>query len=110
MAMRREMIEGCVHPEPDPLDPEFVLMKQRLLGHIPYGEIPDLVKLTKVAHEMIAEDLEQLVQATLDPEHADSAVMTGIQIHGPENRHYVWPAPGSAVVGGERREVLMRGG
>lgn len=107
MAMRQEMIEGRVHPEPDPLDPEFVLMKQRLLGHIPYGEIPDLVKLTKVTREMIAEDLEQLVQATLDPQHADSAVMTGIQIHGPENRHYVWPAPGSAVVGGTKREVLV---
>ena len=72
-----------MHPEPGPLDPEFVLLKQRLLGRIPYGEIPDLVGLTKIPHKLIAEDLEQLVEATLDREHADSAVVTGIQIHGP---------------------------
>jgi hypothetical protein len=105
MAMRQEMAEGCVHPEPDPLDPEFVLLKQRLLGRIPYGEIPDLVSLTKIVHEIIAEDLEQLVEATLDREHADSAMITGIQIHGPHGGHFIWPGIARAVVAGESRKL-----
>jgi len=105
MAMRQEMLDGCVHPEPDPLDPEFVLLKQRLLGHIPYGEIPDLAKLTKIVHGIIADDLEQLVEATLDREHADSAVVTGIQIHGPGGRHFVWPGVARAVVGEKKTEL-----
>ena len=55
-----------------------------------------------------------LASQSIDPkllayfrEHADSAVVTGIQIHGPEGRHFVWPGIAHAVVGGERRDLVL---
>ncbi len=50
-------------------------------------------------------DLEGMLQETLEPIHHHHAVISGIQIHGPADRHYTWPGECYAVVRGERYEL-----
>jgi len=106
MAFRQEMLDGHVNIALDPDDIEQSLLKQRLFPKIKYGEVPDLVPLTKMAHEAIVEDLERIISLTVDTSHSNYAVLTGIQIHG-SDVNYVWPGALYAVVDGQRREEIF---
>ena len=101
MAFRDELISGQVDIDLDPNDIEQSLLKHRLFPKIRYGDVPDLVYLTQLAQEAITEDLERMVSLLVDPDRSDYAVLTGIQIHGPEDRSYVWPGQLYAVVDGQ---------
>ncbi len=69
---------------------EYGLLRLRLSARIEPGASPDLVDLTRLAHRVLAEDLEATVLDGLDPERADVAVYTGVQIHGPNGLELVW--------------------
>ena len=58
--------------EPDDL--EQSLLKQHLFRKITYGDIPDLVSLTKIAYVVILEELERMIHLTVDPLQSDYAV------------------------------------
>ncbi len=106
MAFLAEMESQVVRLELDRDDIEQSLLKQRLFRRIPYGHVPDLVELTRFTHKAILEDLERGISLTVDPVHASYAVLTGIQIHGPERQDWIWPATSYAMISG-RREVLV---
>jgi hypothetical protein len=106
VAFRTELSEGHLRLELDPDDVEQSLLKQRLIGRIRYGEVPDLVTLTKLTHDAIREDLERTIGQTVDPAKSDCAVLTGVNVHGPD-AGYVWPGALYAVVSGKRVELAL---
>jgi hypothetical protein len=105
MAFRDELVSGQVNIELDPDDIEQSLLKHRLFNKIKYGDVPDLSRLTQLAHEAVTEDLEHMVSLLVDTGRSDYAVLTGIQIHGPEGRNYIWPGTLYAVVNGRRQSL-----
>jgi len=102
IALRTEMLQGQLTVELDLNDVEQSLLKQRLLRKIQYGEVPELVKLTQIAYRAIFEDLEHMVALTVDTSVSDYAILSGIQIHGPDQAQYVWPGEMYVVKAGQR--------
>lgn len=96
----------------DPLDPEFTILKQRLARRIRYEHTDvrqmDLAELTEVAERVITDDLEYLIEKSVNPDKADFAVVAGIQIHnwagddaqGEPNLEFIAPSKVYVVVGG----------
>lgn len=77
---------NCKVPgEHDPLDPEYSILKQRLARRLRYERADasqlDLPSITALAERTITNDLEYLLEKVIDTEHADYAVVTGVQIH-----------------------------
>ncbi len=87
-------------------DVELSLIKTRLLREIPYGDIPDLLELTKTTLKTIKEDFENALNKTVDTKHSDYAFITGIQIHGPEG-NYVAPDESYVVVNRKRKKLKI---
>jgi hypothetical protein len=77
MAFRNELQSGQVELRLDPYDIEQSLLKQRLLRDIKYGDVPDLVQLTKVTHAALVADLEEMISLTVDSEKSDYARFNG---------------------------------
>lgn len=90
----------------NPDDVEQSLLMQRLVKEFGFGEIPDLVTLTKATQHIIREDLERMIQLTVDPSKTDYAVFTGVQIHGPSHKDWIWIETSYAFVNGERNSLL----
>jgi len=78
------------------------IIKRRLLRKIPYGEIPDLLNLTKITLKVIKEDLENIIEKVIDTTKADYAVFTGIQVHGPDG-NYIAPDEAYVVINGKKQ-------
>ena len=91
----------------DPDNLEHSLLKQRLFLRLKSGDIPGLVSLTKLGCTAILEDLQRMIQLTVDTSRSDYAVMTGIQIHGPEEKTFVCPSVMYVVVNGKRQELAL---
>lgn len=107
VAFRDELQAGSLEIEFDRYDAEQRLLKHRLLPLIGYGEIPDLVDLTKLTVAVIEEDVRRilcsLAGAWRGMEHAiptDAAIFSGVQIHGPDGVNYVWPHSTHIETGG----------
>ncbi len=107
VAFRNELQEGTLEVEFDRYDTEQSLLKHRLLPLIGYGDVPDLVDLTKLTVVAIEEDLLAILDSLSDgwreTDHAmpaDAAIFSGIQIHGPDGANYVWPLSVHVGVGG----------
>src|SRR3972149_457739 len=47
--------------------------------------------IPKITRKVIQTDLEHVLEKIVDTTKSDYAIMTGIQIHGPDS-NYVWPA------------------
>jgi len=105
-AFQKEMSERRLNLSLDHEDIEQSLLRMRLMKEIPYGHIPDLLELTKIVQRVIHEDLEKALKPIIDTEKCDYAILTGIQIHGPEGNH-IWPASCYAVVDGGRQEITL---
>lgn len=87
-------------------DLEQSLLQQRLFGKFGFEDIPDLVTLTKITQQIIREDLERMIQLTVDPSTTDYAVLTGVQIHGPAHKDWIWVETSYVVVDGVKRPLL----
>jgi hypothetical protein len=107
-AFHKEMESGKLNLEYDPDDVEQSLLKHRLFGKIRYGEIPGLVKLTYLTLDVILEDLQKMIEQTIDPRQSDFAVFSGIQIHGPNKKEYIWPGAASVVVNGRQTNLGLK--
>ena len=105
-ALHTEMTSGRINLSIDYEDVEQSLVKIRLLREITYGHVPDLLELTKLTEEAIRTDLEHALDKIVDKSKSDYAVMSGIQIHGPD-ANYIAPVSCSAMVNGERREITL---
>lgn len=101
-----ELRQGKLHITIDEEDIEESLIKRRLLKEIPYGHVPDLLELTKITRKVIQTDLEHVLEKVVDTTKSDYALMTGIQIHGPE-KNYVWPSECYAVVNSIKQDIKL---
>lgn len=99
-----ELASGKINIRLDEEDIEESLLKRRLLRELKYGEVPDLLTLTKITLKAIVEDLENIIQKVVDPKKADYAVISGIQIHGPEE-NYIVPDESYVIIDGERKKL-----
>ena len=106
-AYRDQLVAGASPSGIDRDDPELSLLREHLAQRIATGEPPSIVALTKIASTVIREDLERLVAMTVDTSKADYAVLTGVQIHGPNQTNHVYPEASYAVVRGERKELSI---
>ena len=90
----------------DEEDIEESLLKRRLVREIPWGEIPDLIPLTEIARRVSQSDFEHALHKVVDTARSDTAVLTGIQIHGPES-NYVAPRDSYLVLNGQKQELRL---
>jgi hypothetical protein len=104
-AFQAQLSAGQLDLAVDPLDMEMSLLKQRLFRLLPYGQVPDLLALTRLAYHAIVEDLDSMLALTVNPEAADYAVLTGIQVHAPAGDTYVWPGEQYTVRSGLREPL-----
>ncbi|MFV9672492.1 MAG: hypothetical protein ACNYZH_04640 [Acidimicrobiia bacterium] len=108
VAFSEELRKGTLVVEFDRYDTEQSLLKHRLLPLIEYGNVPDLVDLTKLTVTAIEEDLREILRSLEDEWKesgqaipADEAIFSGIQIHGPDGANFVWPVTSHVEVGGD---------
>jgi Limiting CO2-inducible proteins B/C beta carbonyic anhydrases len=104
MALQQEMALHGPITSFDPLDPEQSLIRQRLSNREHDRDTPDLVTLTRRAYLHIVKDLENLIAGLLQQDHTQYAVFSGIQIHGPAGKSYVWPGISYSVQHGQRHD------
>ena len=103
LAFQQEIAQGILNSYAfDPLDPEQSMIRQKLLLEEDRHATPDLVTLTKRAHGQIIQDLEHMIAALINSADTNFAVLSGIQIHGPDQRCYIWPGYSYATLNGER--------
>ncbi|HBL10321.1 MAG TPA: hypothetical protein DD379_02715 [Cyanobacteria bacterium UBA11162] len=86
----KELESGFLNLQTDMQDIEQSIIRQKILSTIHYGDKPDLVEITKLACRIISNDVRKLL-STLDHSIFKYAVMTGIQIHGPLDTHWIYP-------------------
>lgn len=89
----------------DWLDPEQSYLRSRLKRARSLSASPDLMELTKAAHQASVEDLGTLMAGGVDRQREDYAVVAGIQIHGPDGLSLTWPGASFVVVQGARSEI-----
>ncbi len=108
-AFQDELRSGDVNLELDPDDLEQSLLKRALSRRLSPGQTPDLLELTQLTLTSIVEYLEHLIDLCLDTQSADYAVVSGIQIHGPDARDFVQPGPMYAVTSEGRVDLTACG-
>mmetsp|Transcript_31062 Transcript_31062/g.88102 ORF Transcript_31062/g.88102 Transcript_31062/m.88102 type:complete len:442 (+) Transcript_31062:581-1906(+) len=98
-------------------DPEYSILKQRIARRMLKEDVDpediDLVDITKIAERQISSDLEYLISEAVNPEIADYAIVTGVQIHNwgesfdneEPTLEFVAPTRVSVVINGERTEL-----
>lgn len=92
MAFQGELAGGTLTTASDEVDLELNLMKQRLLTMLKFGEaVPNLVDLTKSAHDRIIADTKATAKLSVNADISCSAYLSGVLIHGPEYSHFFWP-------------------
>jgi hypothetical protein len=101
----------------DHMNPEFSLLESRLLRELQPEQVPagglDLVQVTKLCDGVIQQDFTELVRAAVDPQKADFAIITGVQIHSyghtldewHPNMEYICPTSMTVVVNGVATKV-----
>lgn len=107
MALHAQLHRGPVNLGLDQGDLEQSLLRRRLVEQLGPRRLPDLVDLTKLACSTIGIDLERAITDTVDTRRADYCVFTGVQIHAPDGRRFVWPQAMYAVVQAKRIELEL---
>lgn len=107
VGLRNEMHSGKVNTQRSRDDLEQSLLKELLLSRFDWGDKPDLIRMTKVAREVAFDTLERMVELTVDAKLADYAIFSGVQVHMPQVKNYIWPTACYAVVDGARHELSI---
>jgi len=88
---------------------EYSILKQhltpRLLGKGLHTETLDIATLTLAMSNLVTEDLERMIELTVDKDHADYAVLTGVQVHCPVTGSMVWTNANYVCVQGQIRQL-----
>ncbi|MEA5532948.1 hypothetical protein [Crocosphaera sp. XPORK-15E] len=104
-AIMKELQSGYLQLITDMQDIEQSIIRQKILSSLKYGDKPNLVEITKLASQIISQDVNQLL-SSLDNSIFNYAVMTGIQIHGPLDTHWIYPQDfyvvGADIPGGKK--------
>ncbi len=106
-ALAEELEQGRVDLNLDMGDLEQSRLKMRLVGSMRWDQALGPVELVKLAEQAIREDLEAGIAATVDTGQVDYGLFTGVQIHGPGHRDYIFPGASYAVVNGWRHELSL---
>jgi hypothetical protein len=106
MAFQEELRENRLSLTVDPLDLEQSILKQRLLERLAHNHLPSLVEITRAAYDISRLDLRRMIEHTVDPTRTDWAVLTGIQIHGPD-AEWIWPGESYVVVDGRESPLTL---
>lgn len=88
-AVREELLAGSLDLNIDHQNIEYSMLKQQLAPRLPEA-VPDMASLTLTMSQLIADELESMIEATVDVEKADYAVLTGVQIHRPIKGDMIW--------------------
>lgn len=109
--LHSELTSGAVYPAIDPDDVEYSFLKTKLTERLGgTGPFPNLTlkDLTGHTYAVIVEDLEKLIKSH-KYKLTDYAVLSGILIHAPNGKSYVWPGKRYAFVNGVKvyEEVLL---
>jgi hypothetical protein len=91
VAFQQELASGSGPWELDPDNLEQGLLNQRMFRNMKYGGGSDLGAFTKLAYTIILKDVERLAGLTLANQENQYAVVTGIQLNGPEQQDCIWP-------------------
>ncbi|NEO31459.1 MAG: hypothetical protein F6K36_13695 [Symploca sp. SIO3C6] len=102
-AIVRELECGRLNLKTDMEDIEQSIIRQKIISTLRYGEKPNLIEITKLACQIISDDVKKLL-SPLDSSVFNYAVMTGIQIHGPMDTNWIYPQD-FYVVGANLAEV-----
>ena len=108
LMFQQAAIAGLVPTALDPDDMEQSLLGRVLGAHVPSGSMKDLLAITRVVHHVTLAQADRMIGLTMHQDRSDWAVLTGIQVHGPEGVDYVWPSRSWAMVRGERVELVIR--
>jgi hypothetical protein len=103
-AVRDEIKSGGLDLSVDHNNIEYSMLKQRLAPRLS-GEVPDMASLTLTMSELISDELERMIELTVDVEQADYAVLTGVQIHAPIKGSMIWVNKRYACVQGTRHQL-----
>ena len=109
-ALLDELRSGVLKLDFDRYDAEQSLLKQRLLPVIGDGNVPGLVELTKLAAAAIEDDIRAILDSVTGERETtdrgttiDTAMFSGIQVHGPHGVNFVWPRSVHIEIAGELR-------
>jgi hypothetical protein len=90
-AVLAELQSGRIDVQTDFDDLEQCCVRQKLLTALRYGDLPDLMGMTRLASRVIRDDIERLLGEIVNPAEFDYAYLTGILVHGPHDTHWVLP-------------------
>ncbi|MCX8030847.1 MAG: hypothetical protein N3A59_04610 [Thermodesulfovibrionales bacterium] len=102
-----ELKEGKLTPILREDDVEMSILKCKMLQALTYGDCPDLLSFTKIARTVIQKDLESAISNVIDPERADYALFTGIQVHGGDGINYVAPEESYIVLNNTKKPITI---
>ena len=103
-AVREELLSGGLDLTLDRHNIEYSILKQHLAPRLK-DKVPDMAALTLIMSELISDELERMIDLTVNKEIADYAVLTGVQIHRPLSGSLIWPNRRYIQVGGERHPL-----
>lgn len=89
-AVVSQLRSGRIDLHMDFEDLEQSTVRQKLLSNMHYGELPDLLGMTRLASRIILKDSSHLLQGLVKSTEFDFALLTGILIHGPHDTHWVY--------------------
>lgn len=98
-----EIKEGKIKTAIDERDLEMCYLRIRLLRKLRFGHLPDLLELTLAAHQVTIEDMEDDLRSLIDPQKADYALFSGIQINAP-TQNYIAPITTYVMIEGVKKE------
>jgi len=101
IGFRDELTQGKINVVDDPQDIEQTYLKQNLLEHIKFGEVPSLVDLTYRAQRCILQMVEHTLEGSVQKDTCNYLIICGILIHGPDNSNYVWVGPLKSTMKGK---------
>ena len=86
---------------------EYSLLKEHLAPRVSVEKTPDIASLTHTMSALIYDELEHMIDLTVDLKVADYAVITGVQIHRPVSGSMVWVNQSYACVQGRRYPLAL---
>lgn len=81
---------------------EQSLIHQSLWRRQGIDAVSDIVCLTQLTYQIILDDVERLAVQFLDSRKCHYAIVTGVQIHGPDLQDWIWPGRMYAVTHGKK--------
>ena len=106
-AFAEEWLAGEMELDLNPEDMEQSILCQRLARELPANTEHNLKEITELAQRVALKDLEALLTKVVDTSVADYAVFSGIHIHGPDQREYIWSSSSYAVLNGEKHSLTL---